>query len=238
MCSSGIDAFGQNYASTTRFDDESNMEDVLYEAKKYYANIIMCYGKQAKAAWDIVKTLEIELIAPGHGVIWRSHIDTIMAAYEEWSSREPDNGAVIVYDSMWHSTEKMARVISEALADMGIMNKLFDLKSNHHSNIMPDILTNKFVFVGSPTLNNQMLPNVAAFLTYLKGLTPRERKAYAFGSYGWGGQSIGLIEKELEACGFELLGEGYKQQYIPTQEELNTLFQKIQEMMSDGKKDR
>ena len=221
------DAFGQHLATSERFDDETDLHTVLEEAKKYYANIIMCYGKQAQSAWNIVKDLDIEIIAPSHGVIWRKHIADILEAYALWSNNEPETGAIVVYDSMWKSTEKMAKVITEAFGDCGIPARMYDLKENHHSNIVPDVLTCKYIAVGSPTLNNQMMPSVAGFLCYLKGLSPKNREAVAFGSYGWGGQSVPLIEKELEACGFNLLTEGIKVNYIPSEEQLQEIYNTV-----------
>ncbi len=221
------DAFGQHLATTERFDDETDLAVALSEAKSYYGNIIMCYGKQARKAWDIVKNLDIEMIAPSHGIIWRSHIPDILSAYDEWSANEPAGGAIVVYDSMWHSTEKMAKTISEAFGDSGIRAKLFDLKENHHSSIVPYLLTSKYIAVGSPTLNNQMMPSVAAFLCYLKGLSPKNREAFSFGSYGWGGQSIGLVEKELTECGFHICMDGIKINYVPTKQQLDDIYQAV-----------
>lgn len=222
------DAFGQHFASTERFDDELDIPVVYHEAKKYYANIIMCYGKQAQTAWKTVSSLELDMIAPAHGVIWKNHIKEILAAYELWSSNEPESGAMVVYDSMWHSTEKMALAIGEGFRSAGISTRLYDLKANHWSNIVPDVLTSRYIAVGSPTLNSQMMPNVAAFLCYLKGLSPKNRQAFAFGSHGWGGQSVGLIEKELEECGFTLCMEGIRQQYIPDDKRLKEIEQLVE----------
>lgn len=228
------DAFGQHLATTERFDDETDLSIVLEEAKRYYGNIIMCYGRQALSALNIVKDLDIEIIAPSHGVIWRSHIEDILRAYELWSANQPETGAIVVYDSMWHSTEKMARIISEAFGDSKIPTRLYDLKVNHPSDIVPDLLTCKYIAVGSPTLNNQMMPTVASFLCYMKGLSPKNREAFAFSSYGWGGQSLSLIEKELEGCGFHLCMEGMKINYIPSEEQLENIYQKVQNMIQNS----
>lgn len=225
------DAFGQHFSSTERFDDETDLSIVMEEAKSYYANIIMCYGRQVRSALDIVKGLDIEIIAPSHGIIWRSHIQEILAAYDDWSANAPDTGAIVVYDSMWHSTEKIAKVISEAFGDNNIPTRLFDLKENHHSAIVPHLLNSKYIAVGSSTLNNQMLPTVAGFLCYLKGLSPKNREAFSFGSYGWGGQSIALVEKELEACGFNICMEGIKINYVPSEQQLQEIYEKITEML-------
>ena len=141
--------------------------------------------------------------------------------------------AVVVFDSMWHSTEKMAKTIVEAFASKGYNAKLCDLKAWDNSEVINEILTAEYIAVGSPTLNNQMLPTVASFLTYLKGLAPKNsgKKAFAFGSYGWGGQSIGLVEKELADCGFEIALEKQRIQYIPSQESLDELENKVLEII-------
>lgn len=229
------DAFGQHFASSQRFDDEVDLSVVMQEAKKYFGNIIMCYGKQAQSAWKMVKDLEPDMIAPAHGVIWRSHVAEILDAYHTWSENAPETGALVVFDSMWKSTEQMAVTITEAFATRGVPVKLFDLKENHISDIIPEVLTAKYIAVGSPTLNNQMLPGVASFLCYLKGLSPKNRKAFAFGSYGWGGQSIGQVEEELKACGFEICMEMVRQQYIPGREDLQKLSDRVETMVRDTK---
>lgn len=222
------DAFGQHYASSGRFDDEEPLPVILEEAKKYYANIIMCYGKQVQGVFPILDGLDIEIIAPSHGVIWRSHVSEVLNAYKSWSENDPQDGALVVYDSMWHSTEVIAQTIVEAFKDKGLNNiKLCDLKQTHISDIVPYVLTSKYIAVGSPTLNNSMMPTVASFLCYLKGLSPKNRKAFAFGSYGWGGQSITNVEEELKKCGFDICLDKISIQYIPTQEQLDKITQDI-----------
>lgn len=226
------DAFGQHIASTERFVTQMDLNTVLEGAKSYYANIIMCYGKQAAGAEQVVKTLDLSMIAPSHGLIWTDNIPDIFAAYETWSSAEtPADGAVVVFDSMWHSTEKMALTIADAFKEAGQEVRLFDLKENHWSKIMPVILTSRYLAVGSPTLNNQMMPNVAAFLCYLKGLSPKNREAFAFGSYGWGGQSIAQVATELEACGFHKCLDDVRIQYIPSAAQLEELRSKVKELV-------
>lgn len=222
------DAFGQHYATSERFDDETDLHVAMEEAQKYYANIVMCYGKQAANAWNVVHQLGLDMIAPSHGIIWRSHIDTIMDAYKRWSANEPESGAIVVFDSMWHSTEIMAKTIAEAFANKGVSVKLYDLKTTHRSEIVPEILDRKYIAVGSPTINNQMMPEVAAFLCYLKGLSPKNREAFAFGSYGWGGQSIGQVEEELKGCGFNICLDKIRVNYIPKKEDLEAITAQVE----------
>lgn len=225
------DAFGQHYASSKHFDVEVNLDEVFHEAKKYYANILMPFGKQAAQALEIVKGLDLEIIAPSHGVIWTDHIDDILKKYEEFAVGDLEKLAVVVYDSMWHSTEKMAHSIVEGFAKKGVVAKLYDLKENHISDIMTDVLKAEYIAVGSPTLNNTMMPTVAAFLCYMKGLHPQERKAFAFGSYGWGGQGTKEIHEILEKMGCQMISDPIKTTYIPSDEYLNELENKIAELL-------
>lgn len=216
------DAFGQHLASSERFDDEYPFDIIMHEAKKYYANIVLPYSKPVSKALEDAKNLDIGIIANSHGIIWRKHIKEIIEAYKTWSSNVTRRKAVIVYDTMWHSTEKMAYALQSAFEEKGVRTCMFNLQQNHISDVMTELIDAEYICVGSPTLNNNILPTVAAFLTYLKGLSPKDRKAVAFGSYGWGGQSIGQVEAYLKESGFEVIGN-YRVKYIPDQEELEKI---------------
>lgn len=221
------DAFGQHLATSMRFDDENNLETILREAKKYYANILMPFGKQAQTALQTLGGLELKLIATGHGVIWRTNIEKILNCYKSWSAGDVDERAVIVFDSMWHSTEILAQTITEAFARRGIPAAFYDIKATPLSDIITDVFTSKYLAVGSPTINNQMMPTIAAFLCYLKGLRPVNHKAFAFGSYGWGGQSIGYVEDELKAAGCEIILDKIRIANVPTTQQLDDITAKI-----------
>ena len=220
------DAFGQHVASTQRFDDDLGWDIAREEAAKYYANIVLPFGAQVAKALDAVSQLEIDMIAPSHGIIWRSHLKYILPLYKKWANNDCDIKAVIVFDSMWDSTRKIAHAIRDAFEAKDIPARPMDLKTHHISDVMTELLGSKYICVGSPTLNNGMLPTMAAFLTYMKGLAPKKRVGLAFGSYGWGGQSIPQIEEILKACGFETL-ENVKVQYVPTSEQLRNITQKL-----------
>ena len=196
------DAFGQHFASSKRFDDEVGLPEVLAQAKKYYANIVMPYSRHVTRALGVLGGLEFDMIAPSHGVIWRSHVAEILETYGKWSSLQPDEYAIVVYDSMWHTTEVMAQQILEAFIEAGIPARLFDLKVDHISDIMTEVLSARYIAVGSPTLNNGMMPTVASFLWYLKGLSPKDRIGIPFGSYGWGQNGPQEVAELLEKCGF------------------------------------
>ncbi len=212
------DAFGQHIASSERLAADYPLSIVMEEAKKYYANIVLPYSQQVQKVLMAVADLEIEMICPSHGLIWTKHIPQILEAYRTWASNESDaDRALIIYDTMWKSTEMIAYAIQNAFENLGIHTKMLNLQLNHISDIMTDVISARYICIGSPTLNSSILPNVAAFVYYLKGLAPKKRIGLAFGSYGWAGQSIPILHNLLgdsKECGFEMM-EPVKVQYIP-----------------------
>ena len=213
------DAFGQHIASSERFDDQLPLDIVIEEAQKYYANIVLPYGAQVQKALEAASGLEIETICPSHGLIWRSKIPAILKEYVKWAGNETQEKAVIIYDTMWDSTKKIAYAVQSAFESKGISTQMRSLKSTHISDIMTDVITSKYICVGSPTLNNGILPSVSAFLTYMKGLSPKNRVGLAFGSYGWSGESVGVVEEILKSCKFEML-DNIKIRYVPGEQDL------------------
>ena len=222
------DSLGQHYASSERFDDECPIDIVLEEAKKYYANIVLPYGKQVQKELDAAATLDIQMIAPSHGVIWRSHIDKILPLYQKWCKNETVKRAVIVYDTMWKSTEIMANAVQEVFEEKGFVTTMRNLQFNHISDIMTELIDAEYICVGSPTLNSTMMPSVAGFLTYMSGLAPKGRKAISFGSYGWGGKTLAEINAFFEKSGFDIVASE-KIKYIPGKEELEEFKKNLSE---------
>lgn len=214
------DAFGQHIASSKRFDDEIDWGILREEAAKYYGNIVMPYGDQVKKALEAVSGLDIDMIAPSHGVIWRSYIPKIIEEYKKWSSYTAEKKALIIYDSMWGSTEKIAYSLQEGLTESGIHVTMRNLNSSNISDIITEVQDSKLILLGSPTLNNGMMPSMGGFLTYLKGLRPRNRIGFVFGSYGWGGQAVGEIEKILKDLSWDMPFDSINLNYIPDEEEL------------------
>jgi flavorubredoxin len=216
------DGFGQHYAGQEKFDDQIG-DAIMPHAKKYFANILLLYSPLILKLLDTVTELglKIDMICPDHGIIWRHDPGKIIAAYAQWARQEPEKKAVIVYDTMWESTAKMAEAIADGLYQEGINIKLMHLRKCHRSDIMTEVLDARAVVLGSPTLNNCLFPTVSDFLTYMKGLKPKNKIGAAFGSYGWSGEAVKLISQELEAMKFDLVDPGVKIQYVPDQEDLN-----------------
>jgi flavorubredoxin len=216
------DAFGQHYAGHEKFDDQLG-DEIMFHAKKYYANILLLYSPLILKLLEKVTEigLEIDMICPDHGIIWRKDPGRIINAYAKWASQEPEQKAVVVYDTMWHSTETMAEEIAQGIVEEGVIAKPIHIRSSHRSEIMTEVLDAAAVIVGSPTINNQLFPTVSDFLTYMKGLKPKNKIAAAFGSYGWSGESVKLINQELEAMKFDIIDPGVKIQYVPDQDGKN-----------------
>ncbi|MFC1515892.1 FprA family A-type flavoprotein [Thermodesulfobacteriota bacterium] len=220
------DGFGQHYAGHENFDDEIG-DEIMRHAKKYFANILLLYSPLILNLVDKVTDLglEIDMICPDHGIIWRKNPGKIINAYVKWAKQEPEKKAVLVYDTMWHSTERMANEIAAGIAGEGVAVRPISIRKSHRSEIMTEVLDARAIVVGSPTINNQLFPTVADFLTYMKGLKPKNKIAAAFGSYGWSGESVKLINKELEEMAFDVIDPGIKIQYVPDREGIDACFE-------------
>ncbi len=217
-----MDAFGQHFASSGRFDFKEPMNVILEEAKRYFANIIMLYGKQVADTLGKASQLDFDMIAPSHGVIWKEHISEIIAEYKKWMECKPVPKVLIFYDTMWKSTAMMADAIYEGADINGVEVIKCDLKYTTITAIAYEILDSAVIAVGSPTLNRQMMPKVAEILMYLRGLAPKDKKAIAFGSYGWAkkGAQHDVLDKLKEMKCEILLDEPLQSQFVPTDETL------------------
>lgn len=219
------DAFGQHLASSGRYDDEVDEEVLMEEAAKYYANILMPFSDLIiRKLQELEKiNLPIKIIAPSHGVIWRSNPSKIINAYKRWSEGMVKEKMIIVYDTMWKSTEIMARKIAEGSMSQGIEVKVFKLRNTDVTDIVTEILEAGAIVVGSPTINNSMFPTVSAFMNYITGLKPKKKIWAFFGSYGWGGGAVVQMMEMAKKGGFHVY-ESFEVKYAPTDEELKKCF--------------
>ncbi len=217
------DAFGQHLATSERFDDQVDQAILLEELTKYYANILTLYSPNVKRLLAKVEeiALPIDMIAPDHGVIWRTNPAMAIASYAKWCNNRGDGNALIIYDTMWHSTELMAKAIGTGLQDEGISYRLLNLRYNHRSDVMREVLNASALILGSPTLNNGLLPRMAGFLMYMRGLRPTNKIGAAFGSYGWSGESIRLLNEAMLDMKLDLIDEGFRVKYVPQASDLS-----------------
>ncbi len=217
------DGFGQHFASDRRFDDENPLETVMDQAAKYFANILMPLAPLIPPLLKKVSkmNLAIDMIAPSHGVIWRSHVAKILQAYTDWSQGAAADRVLIIYDTMWGSTAAMAKAISQGVAEAGVDTRLLDVRSNHRSDIVKEILSARALAIGSPTINEGVFPSIAELMAYLKGLRPLKKMGVAFGSYGWGGEAIPALNQSMKDMGIEVIDEGLGIIYVPDQDDLD-----------------
>ncbi len=216
------DAFGQHYCTAFRFNDQVNQEELLHEALKYYANIITPFSSLVAKKIDEVLALNlpVDIIAPSHGVIWRKDPMQIVEKYKQWAAQVPEKRAVILYDTMWNATRRMAEAVGEGLAAEDVRHKLLHIAVTDRNDILTEVFKAKAVVIGSPTLNRGVLPSIAPILEDLEGLAFKNKVGAAFGSYGWNAASVGLIEKRFAACKIPVVAPGVSAKWQPRPEDL------------------
>lgn len=218
------DAFSMHLATQKLFSDENDPCLIYREAAKYYANILLPYSAlvQKLVTAKFLNDLEIKLIATAHGPIWRNqHIKEIMANWQRWSEQKYYPKAVIIYDTMWESTKIMAHHIAEGITKQNIQVKIFPATISHRSTILTEILESGALLLGSPTLNQEIMPALSDIICYLRGLKPKNLIGQTFGSYGWGNEAAKILQSEMEKLKVELVGEPIYSKYVPNNEILN-----------------
>ena len=237
------DGFGQHLASSFRFDEDVcsligyECDTVMDEAAKYYANILMPFaGIILKKIEELQKLgIEMKMIAPSHGMIW-TNPGKIIDAYLKWANGVSKQKVLVVYDTMWNSTEIMANEILRGVADSGVEAALFHLRKNEWSEIVKEVLEARAIIIGSPTLHNGMFPTVGGFLTYLMGLRPKNKLWATFGSYGWAGGAVKAVNEKLKSSGFEPV-ESLEVNFRPDETDLGKCYalgQKMASMVKSG----
>lgn len=217
------DIFGQNIASTARYvDDFHDNAEFVHRVKEYYYNIVLPYSPIVLKVLPLVEGLDIDMIAPDHGLIHRGRdaVRNIIGLYREMAEQKPRQQALIFYDTMWHSTERMAYAICSGLEESGVPTRIMSVKQNHHSAVMTQLADCGAVLAGSPTHNNGIMPLVEAQLCYMAGLKPQNRIGAAFGSCGWSGESPRYLQSKLAAMKMEMPAEPVKAVWSPDKDAL------------------
>ena len=222
------DAFGQHFASESMFNDLVNTNDLFDEAIKYYANILTPFGNfvEKKINEILALKLPVNIICPSHGIIWRNNPLQIVEKYLQWSQNYSENQLTIIYDTMWNGTRQMAETIAEGFNSKNKETniKIYNSAKSDINTIITDIFKSKAFLIGSPTVNKGVLISTAALMEFIRGLSFKNKKASAFGSYGWSGESVKTITEELSKAGMEIMDEGIKIQWHPGEEELAGIF--------------
>jgi len=213
------DAFGQHFASQLMYNDLVDQTELFQEAIKYYANILTPFSALVdKKIKEIVAfNVPVNMICPSHGIIWRKDPMQIVNQYVKWSNAYAENQITIAYDTMWDGTRRMAEAIAKGIteADQNVAVKLFNVARADKNDVITEIFKSKAILIGSPTVNNGVLSAVAGILEEIRGLKFRNKKAAAFGSYGWSGEAVKIISDRLKEGGFQLLNDGIREMWNP-----------------------
>jgi anaerobic nitric oxide reductase flavorubredoxin len=219
------DAFGQHYATYLMYNDLVDQAELYQEAIKYYANILTPFSAlvDKKIKEVIALNVPVDMICPSHGVIWRKDPLQIVNQYVRWANAYAENQITIAYDTMWDGTRRMAEAIAKGIteADQAVAVKLFNVARSDKNDVITEIFKSKAILVGSPTINKGLLSAVSGILEEIKGLRFRNKKAAAFGAYGWSGESVKIISERLKEAGFQLLNDGIRATWNPDTESVN-----------------
>jgi flavorubredoxin len=220
------DAFGQHYASEFMFNDKVDQAELFQECIKYYANILTPFSPMViKKIKEVLGfNLPLDMICTSHGIIWRDNPAQIVEKYLQWADGYQENQITLLYDTMWDSTRVMAEEIAAGIkeGDDKVAVKLFNIAKTDKNDVITEIFKSKAILVGSSTINNGILVQVAALLEEIKGLKFKNKKASAFGSYGWSGEAVKIISERLETSGFELIDQGLRITWAPDKESRST----------------
>lgn len=216
------DAFGQHIASELMFNDLVDQGELFQEAIKYYANILTPFSAlvNRKIKEVLALNVPVDMICPSHGVIWRKDPLQIVNQYVQWANTYAENQITIIYDTMWNGTRRMAEAISRGITeiDKAVTVKLFNVARSDKNDVITEIFKSKAILVGSPTINQGVLSASAAILEEIKGLKFKNKKAAAFGCYGWSGEAVKIISDKLKEGGFQLLNDGIREKWNPNTE--------------------
>ncbi len=221
------DAFGQHYSTEVLYNDNVDNCELFAEAIKYYANILTPFSRFVTKKINEVLSfnLPLNLICPSHGVIWKNEPTQIVEKYLEWANDYQENQISIIYDTMWESTRKMAEAIANGInkTDPNVTVKLFNASKEDKNDLITEIFKSKAILLGSSTINNGLLHSIGGLLEMIKGMKFKNKKAAAFGSYGWSGESVKQLTEKLKDAGFDVVSDGIRSLWVPDGDEITKL---------------
>lgn len=216
------DAFGQHYASALMYNDLVDQGELFQECIKYYANILTPLSRFVdKKIKEVVGLgLPVDMICSSHGVIWRDNPLQIVTQYAKWALDFQENQITIIYDTMWNGTRRMAEEIAQGIksVDDKVVVKLFNSAKSDKNDIISEVFKSKAIIVGSPTIYKGVLSSIAGIMEEIKGLNFKNKKAAAFGAYGWSGEGIKVLSALLEGSGFTVVNEGIRTLWNPDEQ--------------------
>ena len=220
------DAFGMHLAGSHLWADMYDKSILEHEVRKYFANILNPYSEKVIALLDSLPGLglDISVIAPDHGPLWRQELSRIIDLYRDCALQRFRPKALVAYVTMWNATKVCAEALADGIRSKGVEVELADLNVNDRSNIMTKIATSGIVALGAPTMNNQVFPAMADVLNYIKGLRIRNKLGFAFGSCGWSGEGAKQIAAAFEEMKIEQPFPMKQVKYMPAEADLQEFF--------------
>jgi anaerobic nitric oxide reductase flavorubredoxin len=220
------DAFGQHYAGAFLFSDQVDETVVWQEALKYFAGILTPFAPLiVKKVREVeAMNLPIKMIAPSHGVIWRREPLRIVKKYAEWADAYNEGSAVVIYDTMYQSTRRIAEAIAAGIESRGVACRLFNGSLSDVSDLIVEIFKAKGIIIGSCTVNNSYLRSISGILDEIAGHKFKNKIGAAFGSYGWSGEAHEKISRELESAGISVVQAPISFKYRPEPQDLEECF--------------
>ncbi len=231
------DAFGQHYAVEELFNDKANQCLLYKEAIKYFTNILNPFAPilTKKLAEIENLNLPIDIIAPSHGAIWRDNPMQIVEKYGIWADAYKEDQVTVAYDTMWEGTKKIAHEIAEEISNQSpdTVVKVFNIATADKNEIMTEIFKSKAIAVGSPTVSNSILSSVAGWIEFLKQLKFKNKKAAAFGCYGWSGESVKILQEKLSDAGFDVISENVRSMWNPNDDDFQNIPKLVENLLLD-----
>ena len=231
-----MDAFGQHFAVEELFNDKANQALLYKEAMKYFANILNPFAPfVTRKLAEIGKlNLPIDIIAPAHGVIWRDNPAQIVEAYAKWADAYQENQITVAYDTMWEGTAKLAHAVAAEISRQSpdTVVKVYNIAKTDKNELMTEVFKSKAIAVGSPTCVNDILTSVAGWLSFLKTLKFKGKKAAAFGCYGWSGESVKILQEKLKEAGFQVTESAVKCNWNPEASDYAAVALMVTELLS------
>ncbi len=203
------DAFGSFGAFNGGiFDDVVDMGFFENEMRRYYSNIVGKYTRQTQKVLQKLSGVDVEMLAPTHGVVWRKDLNRIVNLYNDWSTYKTEPGVVIAFGSMYGNTEKMADFIARKLSECGVKKiRVYDASKTHMSYIISDIWKYKGVILGSPAYNGSIYPAMGQLITEIEHLEVKDHLLGVFGSSAWSGGGVKTLMDFSERIGWDMVAD-------------------------------
>ena len=200
------DAFGGFRAlDGVLFDDEVDVAEYEDEILRYFSNIVGMHSKPVLRAIEKLQGLEIAVIAPSHGLVWRRDPGHIVELYARWARMEAAPGVTVIFGSMYGFTARAAEEVARGAAEAGVPVRVLDAGRAHVSFLIREAWKRRGLVLGAPTYDAGIFPPVEHLLRLLERKRLRGRVAGLFGAYGWRGGSVDKMRERVEALGWEVV---------------------------------